>query len=44
MPIFGAVLAYIFLGELMQGYHIIGIIFISIGIYLSIFLKKVKIK
>ena len=42
MPIFGAVLAYLFLDEVMQFYHIIGMIFIAIGIYLTMFLKKAK--
>lgn len=41
MPIFGAILAYIFLGETLEFYHLVGILFIGIGIYLSIFLKKV---
>ena len=40
MPIFGAVLAYIFLGEVLEFYHFVGIILIGTGIYLSIFLKK----
>lgn len=40
MPIFGAILAYIFLGETLEFYHLVGILFIGIGIYLSIFLKK----
>jgi len=40
MPIFGAILAYIFLGERLEFYHLVGILFIGIGIYLSIFLKK----
>lgn len=40
MPIFGAILAYFFLGEVMQTYHIIGMVLIFLGIYLSIFLKK----
>jgi drug/metabolite transporter (DMT)-like permease len=40
MPIFGAILAYIFLGEILEAYHLMGAIFIAIGIYLSIFLKK----
>ena len=40
MPIFGAILAYLFLGERLEMYHIFGILFIGIGIYLSIFLKK----
>lgn len=44
MPIFGAGLAYVFLDEVMQTYHIVGIILIAFGIYLSIFLKKEQIK
>jgi len=40
MPIFGAILAYLFLGERLEVYHIFGILFIGLGIYLSIFLKK----
>jgi len=43
MPIFGAVLAYFFLGEIMQTYHIVGIVMIFSGIYLSIFYKRKKI-
>lgn len=42
MPIFGAILAYIFLDETMQFYHFVGILLIAMGIYLSIFLKKSK--
>lgn len=44
MPIFGALLAYIFLDELIQSYHIVGMMLIAIGIYLSIFLRKVQSK
>mgnify|MGYP005992641379 CR=1 FL=1 len=40
MPIFGATLAYIFLDEVMHFYHIVGLILIAIGIYLSMFFKK----
>lgn len=40
MPIFGAFLAFIFLGETLEFYHLIGVLFIGLGIYLSIFLKK----
>ena len=36
MPIFGAILAYIFLDEILQSYHIIGGVMIALGIYLSI--------
>ena len=42
MPIFGAVLAYIFLGEKLETYHFYGIVFIVLGIYLSMFYKKGK--
>jgi len=42
MPIFGAFLAYIFLKESLEFYHIVGLILISLGIYLSIFLKNSK--
>lgn len=42
MPIFGAILAYVFLGEVMQFYHIIGMIFIAIGIYLTMFFRRKK--
>ncbi|XPV70115.1 MAG: DMT family transporter [Halarcobacter sp.] len=41
MPIFGAILAYIFLDERLEYYHIIGALLIGFGIYLSLFLKKV---
>lgn len=44
MPIFGALLAYIVLGEVLQEYHIIGIVFIALGIYLSLFYKKQKLR
>lgn len=40
MPIFGAVLAYTFLDEVLEFYHFIGILLITTGIYLSIFLKR----
>ena len=40
MPLFGAIEAYLFLGEKMMTYHIIGMAMIGIGIYLSLFLKK----
>jgi len=40
MPIFGAILAFVFLGEILQSYHIIGGVFIALGIYLS--LQKTK--
>ncbi|MEA1914114.1 MAG: DMT family transporter [Campylobacterota bacterium] len=37
MPLFGAILAYVFLGETLSFYHIVGAVFIGIGIYLSLF-------
>jgi len=40
MPIFGAVIAYFFLGELLEVYHLVGILLIFTGIYLSSFFKK----
>lgn len=44
MPIFGTILAYIFLGERLMYYHLIGAIFIALGIYLSLFYKKTSSK
>jgi drug/metabolite transporter (DMT)-like permease len=40
MPIFGAFLACIFLDEVLQFYHMVGMILIAFGIYLTMFLKK----
>jgi len=40
MPIFGSILAFIFLGETLKYFHMIGGVFIGIGIYLSLFMKK----
>lgn len=40
MAIFGAFLAYIFLDEVLQFYHMVGMILIALGIYLTMFLKK----
>jgi len=40
MPIFGSILAFIFLGETLKSFHMIGGVFIAIGIYLSLFMKK----
>lgn len=42
MPIFGAFLAYFFLDEKIFIYHLVGVIFIAIGIYLSVFYKHKK--
>jgi drug/metabolite transporter (DMT)-like permease len=39
MPIFGSFLAFIFLGETLEFYHLLGISFIGFGIYLSLFFK-----
>ncbi len=43
MPIFGSMLAFVFLGERLESFHFVGAIFIALGIYLSLFLKKKKI-
>jgi drug/metabolite transporter (DMT)-like permease len=40
MPLFGSILAYIFLKERLHLYHLLGASFIATGIYLSIFLKQ----
>lgn len=37
MPIFGAVLAYILLGEVLHFYHLVGAVLTGFGIYLSLF-------
>lgn len=42
MPVFGAILAFIFLDEVLKYYHMIGLVLIAMGIYLSIFYKKAK--
>lgn len=42
MPIFGAILAFIFLGERLELFHLIGALFIAIGIFLSLFIKVKK--
>ncbi len=39
MPIFGSILAFIFLGETLEFYHLLGMLLIGFGIYLSLFLK-----
>jgi len=44
MPLFGAILAYIFLSERLHIFHIVGAIFIGFGIYLSLFSKKERSK
>ena len=40
MPIFGAILAYAFLDEVLEPYHIYGILCIGLGIYLSLFYTR----
>lgn len=40
MPIFGSILAFVFLGERLYFYHIIGAVMIALGIYLSLFIKS----
>ena len=42
MPLFGSFLAYIFLDEKLQMYHLLGMVFIGMGIYLSLFMKAKK--
>lgn len=44
MPIFGSILAFIFLEEKLATYHIAGAVMIALGIYLSLFLKTNRIK
>ena len=41
MPIFGIILASIFLKETLETYHLLGAILIAFGIYLSLFYKKI---
>lgn len=40
MPLFGAILACLFLGETLQHYRVIGALLIGAGIYTSLFLPK----
>ena len=40
MPIFGAILAYVFLDEVMSYYHIVGAFLIGVGIYMSLLIKE----
>jgi len=40
MPLFGSIQAYLFLGEKLYTYHILGAILIGTGIYLSLFTKR----
>jgi len=40
MPLFGTLLAFVFLGEEICFYHFVGIFLIGLGIYLSLFLKN----
>ncbi|HRD66396.1 MAG TPA: DMT family transporter [Candidatus Competibacter sp.] len=42
MPAFGAILAMLFLGERLYGFHFIGIILISLGIWLATVLKRFR--
>jgi len=44
MPIFGSVLAFIFLNETLELFHLMGMVLIGFGIYLSLFLKKKIVK
>ena len=40
MPLIGAFIAYVFLDETLEIFHLIGMIFIAIGIYSSLFIAK----
>ena len=40
MPLFGSLMAFVFLGETLELYHLLGMSFIAFGIYLSLFFKK----
>jgi len=40
MPIFGIILASIFLKETLESYHLLGAMLIAFGIYLSLFYKR----
>jgi drug/metabolite transporter (DMT)-like permease len=42
MPLFGSFLAYAFLGERLEWYHVGGIVLIFSGIYLCLFAKQVS--
>jgi len=44
MPIFGSILAFIFLNETLELFHLMGMVLIGFGIYLSLFLKKKILK
>lgn len=44
MPLFGSILAFVFLGEELKSYHIIGALLIALGIYLSLFFKTNIVK
>ena len=35
MPVFGTLLAWLFLGERLRAYHVVGIAFILTGIYVT---------
>lgn len=41
MPLFGSFLAYLFLDERLEWYHLGGIVLIGFGIYMSLFWKRV---
>lgn len=40
MPIFGAIIAYFLLDEVLQFYHLVGMSLIFLGIYLTLFVSK----
>ena len=40
MPLFGVILAFLFLDEVFALYHLLGMLLIFIGIYLCLFIKR----
>ncbi len=42
MPVFGTILAFILLNEKLEIFHLIGALFIAVGIYISLFIRKNK--
>jgi len=40
MPLFGSALAYLFLGERLEWYHLGGAVFIGCGLYLCLFVRQ----
>jgi drug/metabolite transporter (DMT)-like permease len=42
MPLFGSVMAVLFLGEAIQLFHIVGALLIGMGLWLSLHSSKTK--